>query len=841
MWRDLVPEEQYVQTEEATLPGRAARYAAVPEKLHPEVRAYLDQEFGQLYAQQAGGLEAILNGHDICLATSAASGKSLVFMAAAVHRLLRHPNARCLVLYPAKALIMDQLKRWNRWAEAFKLGVGHIHGDVDSVDREAIITGSQIVLMTPDVAHAWLMSRVGTEPVSSFLRQLAILVLDEAHVYQGVFGSNMAYFMRRFHAVAADFQLVMATATLAQPGDFAHQLTGREVAAFGPNEDGSSVPDKHVVVIVEKDRDTFQSKVNLLKRIAARSKGHFLAFADSRRMVEQLVAAVCRGDYGGEDQEGDNEQAEDLESESEIYVPHGIVPYRSGYEDHDRRRIQEALDAGKLAGVVSTSALELGLDIGQLDVVVMLGLPPTMKAFWQRMGRAGRRHAGVCLVVDSGGVIASVYGGLESYLKQELEPNWLYLDNRKIQYTNALCAAREIDDIGVVTDQKGPFRTLPERFRNFLQNEINPTQSVENDLLELKQRAEGGPHIEFPIRSGIEPSFRIKDRRGDVPLGSITLSQVLREAYPGAIYYYMARPFRVYRFRVKAGEIIVKRERPWQTKPISRTMVFPDLVNGNYNVYRSEEGFLTETEMQVSEQVLGFKERRGPNEITNEYGLRSPYWNKPLNRYFRTTGVCWSFPSEVTCSSAAVGAAILQAYCIRFGIQSRDLGYGSFHANTSPFSDGAVRGMAVYDATDGSLRLTQRLAENFLEVVQAAIPLAKGGDPRVSCSPDDLQHLHNYVRQLQSLDMVAVEGGAEADGDWVTVIARGEQAMYLADGTGQMVKVITYRYTPKGLKYQLQHREKGVVWMVAENMIQPLHGQTRLLRVNLTTGDEEVI
>lgn len=841
MWEDIVPFEHFDLLAESELRGRSPRYAATPAMLHPSVQRLLNSSTQSLFSHQASALSGFLAGHDICLATSTASGKSRMFMAAAAHTILSERGSTCLALYPAKALIMDQLKRWKRWGKELGFDVGHIHGDVDASSRIEIMRTSSVVLMTPDVAHAWMLSGIATKEIRNFLDRLKVLVLDEAHVYQGAFGSNMAYFMRRLQAVAKGFQLIMTTATLGQPAEFAKQLTGRDVVVLTSEDDGSEIQDKHLAVISPSTSDAFQCKVNLLKHISNCSKGRFLAFADSRRAVEQIVAAIHRESVADEDTSqteatGVDDDVEDTDAD----YPRGILPYRAGYEDHDRQKIQASLSSGELRGVVSTSALELGLDIGEIDVVVMLSIPPSIKSFWQRMGRAGRRDVGKCVIVDSGNVIQSVYGGLDSYLSQEMEPNWLYLDNKKIQYTNALCAAREIADTAIVLDENGPFASLPQRFRDYLLNEMEPTQAVENELLGLKQRAEGGPHREFPIRSGIEPQFSIKNRQQPFPLGHVTFTQSLREAYPGAIYYYMAKAYRVYQYKLKAGEIIVRREKRWQTTPVSRTKVFPDLINGNRQILRSTDGFITESELQVSEQLLGFRERRGRNETTHDYNLASPYWTKPLTRYFRTTGVCWSFPSDRV-RLPSVGEAILRAYSVKFGIDSRDLGCGAFHAKASPFGKGDAKGMAIFDATDGSLRLTQYLASHFAEVLEAAIPLLSDGEVRLDCPVEYIDELLRYARELEPAHQ---PGAATSDGgteEWQVVIARGQQAMYVSNGAGQLVEVITYFYTPSGLKYRLKSNTSGANLSVDAGALQPLNGETQFMRVNLETGEEEAI
>lgn len=840
MWHAVADKAGYYVTEEAQLPGRQARHRPIPSGLHPRVRTLLEGRFPNgLYLHQSAAVGDALQGQDVCLATSTASGKSLVFMVTASHILCTQSDAAVLVLYPAKALIMDQLSKWKRLLQPLDLKVCHIHGDVPVDGRTAMLQAHQVVLMTPDVAHAWMMSNLEKPEVASFLRRLRLLVLDEAHVYDGVFGSNMAFFLRRLAAVAAEHRMIITTATLGEPDRFTEKLTGRKFRIYGVDDDGAGTPEKTVATIGEDNADTFEAKADLIRGLARLGK-RFLAFADSRRMVEQIVAAARReGDVSMTDLGDEPEGAEEVPDDEENAGPQTVLPYRAGYEEEDRKEIQRALEEGRLAGVVATSALELGLDIGELNTVVLLSLPPTMKALWQRLGRAGRRESGTCLIVDSRRIIANMHGGLNRYLRRPLEPNWLYLDNRYIQYTNALCAARE--GAGRPSYEDSPaFASLPEFFSRFLQNELNPREVVPSDLMPLKQQAEGGPQREFPIRTGIEPNFQVRCPMAHLPLGNLTYSQALREAYPGAIYYYMAKPYRVYSFRFRLGEILAKRVRRWTTSPLSQVMVFPKIAGGCHSLLKSANGFVIEADVQVSERVLGFRERRGANQAEHRYGPGSEYYHRPLSRFFQTTGVCWHFPSQSSASSA-VADALLSVYCMEYGIERRDLGVGMFHLAPSQLNEQPLQGMCVFDATNGSLRLTQRFAAEFDAIVHAAARLASRVPSELPCTAYDLMQLGMETGGLRSVAAPepATRSTDEAS-DWVLVVAPGERALYLAEGQSIVVDVITHRYTPRGLLYQLK-RDDGqeAQWFVAADHIVPINGETLLLRVNLLTGETE--
>lgn len=827
---------------QTTLPARPARFAPVPDGLAAPVRDLLARRYPDgLYAHQADAIAASIGGDDLCVATSTASGKSLIFMAAAAHRLAAEPEARVLALYPAKALIQDQIAKWRSFLAPLGLEVGLIDGSVAVANRTAIVERCHVVLMTPDVAHAWALSRAGERPVRRFLDALRLVVLDEAHVYDGVFGTNMSYLMRRLDSVTHGLDLIAATATLGQPGEFIERLTGRAVTTIGADADAAPAHARTLLLADGSGRKRFQRVAGLLKGIAQQGLGRFIAFGDSRRLVERMVVATRRP-VDAEAAEADPEteaEADDAGDPAVLLEPGMILPYRAGYETEDRNAIQAALAGGRLAGVVATSALELGLDIGDIDIVVLLNPPTSAKALWQRIGRTGRARAGVAIVVDDRGAVIGRNGGLDAWLGREVEPNWLYLDNPYIQYGNALCAAHEARSAGRDVCDRDAFATLPERFRAMVDNEINPTEVIPDDLYPLKQRAQAGPHYEFPLRSGIEPNFRVKGPFGK-SLGDLSYGQVLREAYPGAVYYYMARPYRVVHHQFHQREIVVRREKHLTTHPMTQTMVFPRFAGGVQSLQAGGGAFVAEADVQVSERVIGLKEVRGQKEEPHLYGPESPWSQRELTRFFPTTGVCWFSPRK-SFVTERVGRALLDAYAAGFGVQARDLGVGMFHTNQSPLGEGKVQGMCIYDATHGSLRLTQRLAHNFAAVVDAArAAAAADGDIELAVE------LAAFAAEVGALtaaraSAVAAEAGPEPESEWVRVVAAGGTAMLVGGAHPEEVVVVGHRYTPRGLLYELEPQQPGTKWMVAAREVQPIHGVSPLAELNLETGEMRAV
>lgn len=832
----LLKEAGLPPQESVVLPPRDARHAPVPPDVAPKLAQELGTAYpGGLYSHQAMALGALLAGEDVCLATPTASGKSLVFMAAAMDIILRKPLSKVLAFYPAKALIQDQMSKWEAFLAPFGFGVGFIDGSVPTNSRGEILRQSRVVAMTPDVAHAWLMSHLASRDVRDFLGQLHLVVLDETHVYEGAFGTNMAYFLRRLEAAAHPYRIISSTATVGEPASMMHQLTGRQMKVIGAEHDGSAVAEKTLLLCPSSTKGGFDRAVTLLATLSQYGRARFLAFGDSRKAVERIVAAVLRQNVSdaAEQDDGVDDGPDERDGDNWPKLEH-VLPFRAGYETEDRTAVQKALSQGSLAGVVSTSAMELGLDIGDLDIVVLLNTPPSMKAFRQRIGRAGRRGRAVCILLDDQDLMAP----LSKYLDRQPEASWLYLANRYIQYSNALCAAVELQARGVksVTDLR--FDGLPDSFCRFIDNEINPTAAVPEDLYHLKQRGQANPHYEFPIRSAAEPTFKVEGPFGR-PLGTLSYAQALREAYPGAVYYYMARPFRIQSLEFKKGFIRAGKSKFLTTKPVAENMAFPDFRNGVLSAWKAANGFVAEVQLQVSERVKGFIEQRGKANTAHEYGPASPYSQKPLNRFFKTTGVCWSFPDDLG-KGDTLARRIMEVFSFTCGVQDRDLGVALFHSNEGLLAPTPTKGVVIFDSTNGSLRLTERLARDLALVAQAALDQTE--------EPPDLRaELRTFASLVSTLEPFSAATSPEpppADGDWVRLIGRDQPAIYQhADGPMD-VRVKDFRYTPNGVMYELNPlagRDPGappMKWMVLASHVQPINGTTSMIRYNLVTGEE---
>lgn len=381
------PENRGALSHWERLPARPPRYGDLATPLPaPLAESLAARGIERLYTHQVQAIEALRGGLDTVIVTGTASGKSLCYHLPVLERLLTEREATALYLFPTKALAQDQLKGLSRIASGHPdvlrvLKPGVYDGDTQTSTRRKLRDSANLILSNPDMLHQGILpyhSRWGR-----FLRNLRYVVVDEMHAYRGIFGSNVANVLRRLDRIArhygADFRYVLCSATIRNPRELAAALTGRPITVV--DDDGAPRGEKHFVFwnppYVDESRIERRSSngegcalfAGLLEQGA-----QALAFTKSR-VAAELVYRYAR------------ERLARLAPGRE----ESIRSYRGGYLAEERRKIEQALFSGELRGVVSTNALELGVDIGGLDAVVMIGAPATLASAWQQAGRAGRK------------------------------------------------------------------------------------------------------------------------------------------------------------------------------------------------------------------------------------------------------------------------------------------------------------------------------------------------------------------------------------------------------------------------------------------------------------------
>ena len=724
----LVQSGALTEVERLALPSRSERRVPVPQKLKDgKVGAWLQTAMelrAGIWTHQSRSLEYAIAGKNVVVATGTASGKSLIFQTAAFRILEREPDATVLVFYPLKALVADQLESWKQIAAACGHSedtVAKLDGDVDREERARIIERARVVVATPDVVHAWLMAKLAVPSHKAFLARLRLVVIDEAHVLDSVFGSNFALFFRRVLSMSRlaqrstdprDVQVIAASATISNPESHLQDLTGLEFASVTEEDDGSPRHDRDILHLASPPTEEARVAEEIQRKLIESShSGSFITFVDSRQGVERLAVKT------------------NLEAL--------VRPYRSGYESSDRLAIEQALRANELRGVISTSALELGINIPHFTVGLNLGIPSSRKSFRQRIGRVGRTQAG-CFAIVAEPYAFKRYGTtLREYFEGSVEPSYLYLQNRFIQYAHARCLAEELEMLGV-TGRKVPpgFINWPTGFKEVFDFAYVGSPSVRPRGFDSIHRIGGDqPHFGYPLRAVAEEAFFVRTGGGangpTRAVGNLNLQQAIREAYPGALYLHMAKGWKVQEWRATSFERAI-RVSPSNsfgfTRPLLRTFVNisierDGLVDGHFR--SGEKGFLAECNLQITERVEGFEER-GNRKLYRDLRQQNPNLASKT-RDFRTTGVVIQI-SEAWFAGArrAIGEGLHDLLLREFSISPSDLDFAA--TNISMVRDGQRHAVsdviAIYDATHGSLRLSEPLydkLELLLERLRKAV------------------------------------------------------------------------------------------------------------------------
>lgn len=823
-----------------------------------------------IYEHQWLAINELNSGKNICVSTSTSSGKTLIFNIGGIELLSRNPDAKILAIYPLKALGIEQESRWRKALNKSGLPkkVGRIDGAVAQSEREKIINNSSIIIMTPDVIHAWLLSKVSNSSITNFLKRISLIVIDEAHTYSGVFGSNSAYLYRRLqHLIiisGGNSQIVAASATIKNPADHLQKLTGVKFSVIG-DEHETSPKKKTTVILVNapKSNDLLTSLSSLMRNVVNATKYQFITFVDSRKQTEYIASISSRKS------EKDSE-SEQRSIDTDFIKDLPICPYRSGYEEVDRNIIQEKLSKGDLRGVISTSALEMGIDIPHLNLGILVGIPNSATSFYQRIGRIGRHQDGIIIIVNNGSIqTESIFREPHRLLKIPLSESALYLDNPRIQYIHALCLARQGGEdevlkssIGLESEDFIPKADFPSNFIELCNSER--IGEISSEFQTMKAQAGEDPNHIYPLRD-IDIQYKVECRQGPHlrNLGSLGYSQVMREAYPGAIYYYQTQTFRIFRLNAYKHLIEVRPEKKYTTKPtLLPTLIFPNLSEGNVIQYR-QYGDLTivECNLQIRESIVGFIETRGRNELDISYPLDKSlglYFDIPrFTRNYFTTGVIINHPllsCGVKCQ--ILSEVIYEAFFMVVPFERQDISYGSdkHRADREEFRKGN-KFLSIFDQTYGSLRLTSRfLDHNVIEkAFMFAIDVAEN-DPRFSSYQEEINALKNIKAELTNpaKDILLVKKDqVQGDETNKVVILPESVGLDTRGGRNEEFFIESIFYSPTyGLSYKGRHLSETSKRMTTETWkasvpiiivpvesLREIPGESKMGLYNLETGD----
>ncbi len=573
-------------------PAREPRVAPFPASLSARLAEVLKARgFASLYTHQALSFTLAREGKNLVVVTPTASGKTLCYNLPILSELTENPEARALYLFPTKALSQDQLVELNRWAEQLgdEVRTFTYDGDTPQDARKAIRSRGNLVITNPDMLHAGILPQ--HTKWQRLFENLRYVVIDELHYYRGVLGSHLANVLRRLKRVARFYgsspQFICTSATIANPQELAARILDEDVTLIDDN--GAPAAEKYFVCynppVVNPQLGIRRSYLNETRRLAKTflSRGlQTIIFANSRLATEILVTYLQEDFAQGP------------------AMPQAVRGYRGGYLPLERREIERDLRSGRLRGVVATNALELGIDVGSLDVALLCGYPGTIASTWQRAGRAGRRQgtSAAVLVASSAPLDQFMVQNPEYFFGRSPEHGYVNPDNLFILLNHLKCAAFELP---LRDDEK--FGTLDlRRLCQHLEEAgfLHHTQDGWHWL------SESYPADALSLRSVSSDNFVIVDNTHEARvMGETDFSSALTTLHEKAIYIQDGVQYHVERLDYDDRKAYVHQvDSEYFTDAISYTKI---KILETFDSAHAGDARKNHGEVQVNTQVVGFK------------------------------------------------------------------------------------------------------------------------------------------------------------------------------------------------------------------------------------------
>jgi DEAD/DEAH box helicase domain-containing protein len=571
------------------IPAREPRLVDFPAAVDRRLKDVLERRsITKLYSHQAESFELARDGRNVVIVTPTASGKTLCYNLPVLQRIVENPDARALYLYPTKALTYDQLDDLMQWANdlsGHNLCVYSYDGDTPQDARSAVRGRGHIILSNPDMLHKGILPH--HTKWTKLFENLQFIVVDELHTYRGVFGSHLANLFRRLARICEFYgskpQFVCTSATIANPQELAEKLTGQPFEFI--RESGAGEGEKHLFFynppVVNKQLGIRRSYVKEAQHIATaflKRNIPAIVFANSRLITEILVrylkASLDQGPV-----------PEDV-----------VVGYRGGYLPNERRQIERGLRDGRIRGVVSTNALELGIDIGSLDVSVLAGYPGTVASTWQRMGRAGRRSgmSVAVLVASSNPLDQFIVNHPEYFLSQPPEMGLINPDNIHILISHLQCATFELP---FGSDELFGGHNVSEileflRDRGFVHRAANKWHWTSDSY----------PADSISLRSVSSDNFVIVETTGEARIiGEVDYTSAFSTLHEKAIYLHQGQQYYVHQLDIAERRAYMKQvDSDYFTDAITYTKV--KVLETMETAAEHNHG-----EVHVAHQVVGFK------------------------------------------------------------------------------------------------------------------------------------------------------------------------------------------------------------------------------------------
>ncbi|MDQ6677340.1 MAG: DEAD/DEAH box helicase [Acidobacteriota bacterium] len=573
-------------------PATPGTFAPLPEALAPELRDVLKKRgIERLYSHQAEAFETVAQGKNLVIVTPTASGKTLCYNLPVLNLLMRNPGARAMYLFPTKALAEDQLHEFQSIVEdmASDLRAFTYDGDTPQDARRAIRQRANVIFTNPDMLHSGILPH--HTKWAKLFENLQYIVIDELHYYRGVYGSHMANVLRRLARICEFYRskpvFICCSATIANPCELAQSLTGRKCEIV--DRSGAPSGDKYFIFynppVVNKQLGIRRSYINETRRVALEfidREQQTLIFANNRLATEVLVTYL-----------------KDACDNGRIPVE-TVRGYRGGYLPRERREIERRLRAGQIRAVVATNALELGIDIGSLDAVVMAGYPGTIASTWQRAGRAGRRQApsAAVLVASSAPLDQYIVEHPEYFFGSSPEHAHVNADNLEILLNHLKCAAFEL-----------PIRT-GELFGTHdatdLCRFLGESGFLHNSGEIWHWNSDTYPADTVSLRAVSSDNFVVIDITGEAKvIADVSFTTALTTLHEKAIYLHEARQFHVEHFDYKERKAYVKRvDCDYYTDAIDYTQVS---ILREFESAAAGSILKAQGDVRVNRQIVGFK------------------------------------------------------------------------------------------------------------------------------------------------------------------------------------------------------------------------------------------
>jgi len=582
-------------THHVTIEGTAARYEEFPDWIHPTLRGALENTgVKQLYRHQRLAVDAVRRGEDLCVVTPTASGKTLCYNLPVLQRILEDPETRAFYLFPTKALSQDQVSGLQAVIDSLGLPVRTYtyDGDTPADARTAIRTRGHVVVTNPDMLHAGILPN--HPRWRKVLQDLQYVVIDEMHTYRGVFGSHVAGVLRRLLRLCEFYgsrpTFICCSATIANPAEHAERLLGRPVTLVDKSENGAPSGPKEVILY---NPPVINAELGIRSGVLSQARRIAVPF------VEQGIATICFTGSRLHTEVLSRYLKEQLAKKPKLQGR--IASYRGGYLPGMRRAVEQGLRSGDVTCVVSTNALELGIDIGRLDVAILAGYPGSVASLWQQAGRAGRSatRSVVILIARNSPLDQFVINNPEFLFEASPEHARIDPDNLMVLVSHLKCSLYEL-----------PFRA-DESFGN--ENLVEMLEFLEEAGLAHRRGDTWHWSDESYPADGV--SLRSADPENVVIIDKTANDRVIAETdrmsaqtivHEGAIYMVESRPYQVDRLdweQCKAYVRRVKVDHYTTAQSYSRVRVLERFEEEE----REQGGIKAHGEVHVARKTVGYK------------------------------------------------------------------------------------------------------------------------------------------------------------------------------------------------------------------------------------------